>query len=141
MQSAILSTVTRLIMQNGGHRDRCFTRPSHRWFYCYTVKGSVSVHTSTLLNTTYQNHISCVAAITKIDHQDCEHRRQFTEYCTCCIPALLYTCASQRGPIASGGGGGSVPNFLRKPIVICDFLKGSGPLVPLPLDPPMVYFL
>ena len=33
--------------------------------------------------------------------------------------------------------GGSVPEFLRKPIATCDFPEGSGPLVP-PLDLPMI---
>ena len=41
------------------------------------------------------------------------------------------------GPIASGGG--SVPDFLRKPIDTCDFPGGGpDPLPPPPLlDPPM----
>ena len=33
-----------------------------------------------------------------------------------------------RGPIAFRGG--SLPEFLRKPIATCDFPEGFGPLVP-----------
>ena len=42
-----------------------------------------------------------------------------------------------KGPIASRGGVGVVPEFVRKPIVTCDFPGGADPLPPS-LDPPMV---